>query len=492
MLMAENETLGIKFIDTLSYHKASLEELGKIINCPKSNKPSFLGEVPKNPIEEKELRDYNEQDCLISLSFLEWFQNQINNLGGELKITIASCSIDIWKRKYNNMVICKEDYILKKRGIDVNIKDKIFKAYYGGRTEVLKRGYVENLYYYDFNSLYPSVMLNELPLPNSVQYFKSGSLAEIMNREGVSHVKVINDTNELPLLPYRDGKLIFPKGEFKGWYTHIELRTALKHGYTVLKVYETISYSLMITPFARFVDDMFNKRKQAKKKADSSQLIFKLIMNALYGKFGERRHNKTVHFDLSKMDKIETEKLQNEHFENNVSINSSGKGYYTEEEECTSNHVLPIWPVYVTALARIKLWEKARLLDPYYMDTDSIITKELLPSSKELGELELEYHIDRGIFIKPKMYYFKDGDKEIVRLKGVPRINIEQFKKILAGESVRYTKFVKLKEGIRRNINVNSMIEIEKHINLEDNKRIWNQQFSINLVSSTPLVVSGK
>ena len=490
MLQAENKKLDIVFRDTLNYHKASVKQLGKIINSPKSEAPNFLGQKPKNPLEEYELREYNKQDCFVTLKFMEWFQNQINSLGGQVKMTLASTSMDIWKRNYNNMIICKEDYMLKKHNIEVNIREKLFKAYYGGRTEVLKRGFAEDLNYYDFNSLYPSVMLDTLPLPNSVQYFKNGALNEILNREGVSHIKISNDTDELPLLPFRqDGKLTFPKGVFSGWYSHIELREAINNGYTILKVYETISYSLQFSPFHRYVIDLYSKRKKAKLKNDSSQLIYKLLMNSLYGKFGERKHMKIKYFDLMHMSKKDIINLQNEHYDKNVSISDSGKGYYTEEETCNSSHVLPIIPIYITAKARIKLWRIARLHDPYYMDTDSIVTKSVLASSKELGELELEHHIDTGIFIKPKMYYFKDGNEEVVKLKGVPHVNLDQFKEVLRGETIKYNKFVKLKEGIRRNLKINSIIEIEKNINLEDNKRLWLKKFDLILEESEPLMV---
>ena len=328
-------------------------------------------------------------------------------------------------------------------------------------------------------------MVNLFPLPNSVQYHSTGSLKRILAREGVSKVLVSFDSDELPLLPYRhDNKLIFPKGKFKGWYTHIELRTAIKHGYTILKVYETISYSLMFSPYSKYINILYDKRLKAKKKGDSSQLIYKLLMNSLYGKFGERKHQKTVHFDLLNMNKEETLKFQDNKIDTTITINEDGKGYYTIDEECTSNHVFPILPVYVTAYARIKLWEVARLVDPYYMDTDSIITKSELKHGKGLGELDLEHNIDKGIFIKPKMYFFLDGKEEIVKLKGVPHVNKKQFFNIIKGKSVKYKKFAKLKESIRRNLKVNSIQEVEKYIDLEDTKRSWNLKFGLDLENS--------
>jgi len=47
--------------------------------------------------------------------------------------------------------------LIKNRTIYEDIK----KAYYGGLSEVYK-GYGENLYYYDVNSLYPYGVLNDM------------------------------------------------------------------------------------------------------------------------------------------------------------------------------------------------------------------------------------------------------------------------------------------------------------------------------------------
>ena len=488
MLMAKNDTLDIQFIDTLNYHKASVKQLGEILGDYKLEAPSFLGQrQPENPIEEAELREYNRQDCVISHDFMVWFQDVINKIGGELKITIASTSMDVFKRKFLDRVLVKEDRVMEKRGLKTNLKDKIFNAYYGGRTEVLQRGYFENLNYYDFNSIYPSVMTQGLPLPNSVQYKENGCIWSIKNRHGVSKVTIEHITDELPLLPYRHNKrLMFPTGKMTGWWTHIEIREAIKNGYVLTKVHETISYSLTFFPFDKYINILYDKRNKAKKNGSSEQLIYKILMNSLYGKFGERKHNVMQYFDKFNMSDKEYKKIKETAGARSVTMDENGKGYFTYDEECNSSHVLPILPVYITALARIKLWKTARLVDPVYMDTDSIVTKSILPSSKKLGELEREYRIDKGVFIKPKMYWFEDDGKNIVKMKGVPKSTIDQFNLVLKGKKITYNKFVKLKESIRRNLKVNSVIEQSKLLDLEDIKREWGEEFTLHAQRSKP------
>ena len=486
MLSAKNKKLKMTFMDTLSWHKASVEQLGKIINIPKLKHPDFLGQLPKDNKEKIIMEEYNKADCEISCKFALWFQDVINKMGGNLKITIASTSLDVWRRNFQDIVLVKEDEVIRKQGKtdklknNERIKDKIFKAYYGGRTEVLQRGTFKNLNYYDFNSVYPSVMLKGLPFPNSVSYLPKGSLASLYNREGISEVTIEYRGNELPLLPYRqDGKLLFPKGIMRSSWTHVELRTAIMAGYLIHEVHETIEYTQSFMPFQVYIKKLYDMRMKAKENDSSEQVIFKLLMNSLYGKFGERMHKVTQYFDFNTISDEELKILKEEHYDKEIIVNDDNKAYFTFDEESNSAHVFPILPTYITALARIKLWDVARKHNPVYMDTDSLVTADILPYSKKLGELDLEHHIDTGIFIKPKMYMFTDGKEEIVKMKGVPRVTKGNMMDTLNGKSVHYTKFVKLKEGIRRNIPVNSMIDIEKHMNLEDTKRKWSKPFSL-------------
>lgn len=93
----------------------------------------------------------------------------------------------------------------------------IKKAYYGGMTEVY-RPYGENLYYYDVNSLYPYVALNDMPgCECRKEYFfdyKSNSI-DIHSLFGFYYVEVeCLDERYLGLLPFRGDKtLLFPTGK---------------------------------------------------------------------------------------------------------------------------------------------------------------------------------------------------------------------------------------------------------------------------------------
>jgi hypothetical protein len=96
------------------------------------------------------------------------------------------------------------------------IYNDIKQAYYGGKTEIYKP-YGKNLYYYDINSLYPFVALNDLPGPECsyIEYYQD-NLYNLDNLFGFYYCTIENNTsNYIGLLPYRDKNrgLTFPKGK---------------------------------------------------------------------------------------------------------------------------------------------------------------------------------------------------------------------------------------------------------------------------------------
>lgn len=74
-----------------------------------------------------------------------------------------------------------------------DIENAIISAYYGGRSEVFKPiGY--NLFAYDYNSLYPSAMLKDMPVGNPI-FSLTKDLSKIF---GFVKVKVTTPDNIYP------------------------------------------------------------------------------------------------------------------------------------------------------------------------------------------------------------------------------------------------------------------------------------------------------
>ncbi|MFW6130098.1 MAG: DNA polymerase [Atribacterota bacterium] len=520
----ENNKQNVVFLDTMNHLKLGVKNIGSIIGINKLKQPDFIGRMPINVYECRELEEYNIRDSYISFKFAKFLQDAYNELGTNIKYTVASTSFNLFKNKYLKHIIEQpEKEILK----------IIFNAYYGGRTECFIHGFIqcsenEELSLYDINSLYPFVMKKyNYPFPNSLKYSDNPDLDLINKYMGISYCYVsVPDNIKYPVLPYRhknksEFKLIFPRGKFYGWYSHIELKKAIELGYKIIP-YESYYYTQSFNPFKDFVSDLYKKRLWYKQQGSKMEIVTKILLNSLYGKMAQKLEQTELYFCFSKEQK---EKI-NEFFESNYKRTLKGEEvrykidspdlniiknengecieqnrlYYITDLETTNypKFINPIIPIYVTAYARLelyKLFEEAynNGCDIYYCDTDSIISNHKFDTSSKLGGLKKEYDIDKMILVKPKLYYIKcKNGEEVYKTKGLMGIkDYDSFVNIIKNKKYSYTKFTKFKESLRRKLDFNEKLEVNKEIDLNDDKRIFYKQFSLNDYSdSKPVIVT--
>lgn len=489
-----------KFIDSLNHYLGSVESAGKILNIPKLETPCYIGLMPDRnkkatvwidkerkkfktlDIDEWEyLIIYNQRDTEVTYKLMEFFQKSYNELGCEMKITIASTALNLWRRQFLPETLYKESFVLE----DDSINKLIFDSYYGGRTECFARGYIKadnntSIKIFDINSLYPACMCEAYPLPQSVVKPDNFTESNIFNYMGVSEVTISIDYLHYPLLPYRDvvtKKLLFPIGTWRGTYTHLELKKAIQLGYKIEKIHNQIIYTKSFYPFRDYVITLYNLRQHYKSIKSPLEITVKLLMNSLYGKLAQKSFNEIKWFNLSEMSKEEWEEWLNstdtETFDN--------VGFSRTKKDSDSNFIYPILASYVTSYGRLKIYDYLTKYNGLYCDTDSIITFMDIPNSNELGEMKLENELKELIIIKPKMYMKKDlFDKEFVKLKGIPNPDINILTKVLNNEKIFYNKFTKVSESIRLGFDVNSIREVSKLVKLEDNKRVWFKPFDKN------------
>lgn len=469
----------MRFIDTRNFCSLSVSALGKIIGLEKFySRFAKSGTIPKTINEWNSYKRYNARDCLISKKFIEYFQDVCNNvLGCEMKMTIASSAMNLYRRRFMPIpIIYKEPF---------NEKKFIYSAYYGGRTEAFFRGHYigmkrgshrqKLLYYYDFNSLYPSCMKGEYPLPVSAKIIKSrrGNIPEniIIRYHGISDVIIEAPYMFYPFLPFRsENKLLFPYGTFRGSYTHIELRKALELGYRIKKIFKTLYYTKTFFPFRDYVNTLYDLRMRYQHEGNLSMAsIVKLFLNSLYGKFAMKNLQEITIKDFS------IEELEEGYFLDHKSL----IGYKTREKEAENNYIIPILSVYTSAYSRIKLYDAIVRLEPLYCDTDSCLSFKKIRFSQKLGEMKLEKVVKECIIVRPKLYQLKAIDGKIfTKAKGFSRINDKDFRNIIRGKKIKQMQFIKFKESIRRNYEPNQKINFYKRAILEDDKRKWSKTFN--------------
>ncbi len=125
-------------------------------------------------------------------------------------ITISGLAVKIFLKDFykDNIPLINKSSVYK----------DIKQAYYGGITEVY-RPWGHNLFYYDVNSLYPYVALQDMPgLSLSKMLFYIDNI-DIDTLFGFFYCSINAPLKDyLGLLLIRDKGLKFPLGKWEGWY----------------------------------------------------------------------------------------------------------------------------------------------------------------------------------------------------------------------------------------------------------------------------------
>lgn len=436
----------IYFLDTLNHYKMGVKKQGKIIGLEK-------GVVDYKQLKrDKKTLEYCKRDTEITYRFVNYYQKALNDIGCAMRFTIASSAMDLFARQFLKfgMYRIKDKYL-----------DKMRLAYAGGRTEIFKTKAQGQIQYMDVNSLYPYVM-KKFNYPDINSMFAGKSI----DYEGVSEatIEYVSKDIHVPYLPVKFAhKLLFPLGKLRGWWSNYELRYGVEQGlFKILKLHESVLFRHTVDLFSEYVDYLYTMRKKYKEIKTTEGAFYdislKLLMNSLYGKFGEQVSSQDVIFDNEGMIKE-----------------------IVEKEKYYPSHTNYIVSLYVTAYARTVLFEGLTKVakeggDLLYCDTDSIqyVGKpDILECSLELGAFKSEGLFKSAEYFQPKNYvlYDKDG-KPKVACKGVPQ---DQSMQYIEKHMAKMWRPIRLRESFRRSdktLIANLWVEKEKALKSQYDKRI--------------------
>lgn len=400
----------------------------------------------------QELEEYVMVDTVVLYKVLEEAQKIFGSID---KMTIAGESMAKFKTMYD----------VKKLWMPCRM-DKYFReSYSGGRVEVFKR-HGKNLKYYDFNSMYPTVM-SEQEYPSGLAVYtsvlKKGKL-------GIYTVKVKAPDLQIPFLHAysEEGKLLFPTGSWTGTYTSVEIEKALTLGYEI-KVVRGYYFTKKCRPFQEYVAHFHAKKNKASKEGKGAvKYVAKRYLNSLYGKWGQKRNfDKVVPIEGSLRDMARKYKVKEV---------LSDLGLCVIDDVSRSPYTTVHIASFITAYSRIMLYEAMEMVQDrggqvYYCDTDSIVCDVELPTGENLGDLELENEIKEGYFLFPKFYGFLNGkDEEVVRAKGFStKFKLDKFRICYKHSSFTMFKgkkdgLIGLLEGHRRNMHHLEVIERKRSL----------------------------
>lgn len=504
--------ISIKFLDSYKILPSSLGSLGKSFGLPISklafpytfmnnvDKLNYIGDKPlysyyKNMSIEvynkipnlwnahKESILYNRNDCIVLYDVLLLFLTGLNNEYGQdvlKKGTLPSKAISVFRTMFYDIV----KYPIFK--LNKNIDRDIRKSYYGGVVDVYKT-VQHNGYYYDVNSLYPYAMTMPKPIG---QARSVKGIIDLNTFFGFLYVNVEAPLDmNIPFLPKKiNSGLVNPVGTWKGWYFSEELKHAIKLGYKITLLNEGYAFDKG-QPFDDFVNHFYKIKSSTNDLVQ--KMISKLILNALYGKFGQDNSNNTSMCVLSSKDSLSRICKGNALYTVIDFVNDKGL-FSVDDDKSTSFSNVAIASA-ITAYGRIIMDSYKRIPDNecYYTDTDSVFLAKPLGEDyigNNQGKKKLESVIKEAIFISPKVYGYYNHFKTEVKIKGFTsdKVSLNELKLLL---NIDNTISIESEYFKRKGASIEQVKTYKVLANTVRNKRI--PVFKNGLVTSTkPLIIS--
>lgn len=375
------------FLSTTNYFKTSLKKIGELLGMEKMD-------IEFNKTSKEYLKEYCRRDTEIVLEIVKYYLKFLKDYNlGNFKYTAAGQSFAAYRHRFmkNKIYIHSNPEVVQLER----------ESYRGGRNECFFIGEIqgETVYKLDINSMYPYVMKSYEYPTKLIKHFKNVSVQRLYEfmKEYLVIAKVKVKLNK-PCIGKKQSKLIFPVGTFEAVLCSPEIELIRKHG-RILKVKEVALYE-KAEIFKEFIEFFYNMRLKFKEERNEIMQFFsKLIMNSLYGKFGQKTESfKEVgfteqgHYEIQKVYDMDNKKWVYRKIIN-------GKIFQKEGYQEGSDSFVAI-ASFVTAYARCYLWkliETAGTENVYYCDTDSLFCskegynnlKEYL-DNKELGKLKVE------------------------------------------------------------------------------------------------------
>lgn len=446
------------FMD-LSLNKASKKYLGEQKNTDVDSSRLNLDLNYWNDNQEKIIK-YCIQDCILTKKLADKFW----------KIMDDNLHL-VPKRPFSKGKLA-EEYFLKYCNIPTinnlitpdgkQIIEFSYKSFFGGRFELIKRGYFPKVYCYDIKSAYPAQMKDLIDFSvDKGTWRKSTTKINSDAYEGWYRVNITsNEISIAPIVHKINHINIYPNGKFNQYLLKSEIEFTRENFDNVnIKIVSGVEFfpKEYVYPFKEEVEKLY-KWKDKETDEDIKHVV-KIILNSIYGKTIQISQNET---------------------------NEIG------------NLFNPMYASIITSGTRKKLLELA-LQKPesiIMFSTDGLHTTEPLktPNKPKLGEFAKDFE-GEGVYLMSDVYNIwtdkqvknkirgfnagsaKDIDSETVYLKDILETmngKTYQYKSnrpVHLGESLIHNK-----KYTKENINI--WEEINREININgDLKRIWDNEF---------------
>ena len=324
------------------------------------------------------------------------------------------------------------------------------KSFYGGRFELIKRGFIGECFLYDINSAYP-YSLTKLPDITNGRWFESNKIHPKATIGFFFIEANVSDKVKIAPFPFvkKNRTICYPSGKFRTYVTLDELlmvKDDPKINYKIIESWQFIPKKNCSYPFKKFIEKQYYKRLELKQENNPLEKAIKIVLNSIYGKMAQRT-NKVI-----------------------------------------GNLFNPVIASYITGFTRMQLYKftKENNLDNHVVAyaTDSIACQKKITGldSMKLGEMKLDKKANDVVFLSNGFYRFNGMWKQRgIGYDHAKKIEIEHLDTKISRDgqlyiSVKSTKITHIKSGIlfNRLKDVGKITPYEKKMNLNsDKKRFW-------------------
>ncbi len=277
------------FYDVFNFFNTSFVKVMKILELDKKFKTEYnlikQFKLIRNVFTKKMLKkiiEYNKTECLIGLEIVKEIYRLLPEDLKTLKLYGASSITNIYLRK--------NEIDKKINLIDFNFR--ILKdMFFGGRMEAFKIGLFKDIYKYDINSAYPYI-ISKLKVIKSIEKVNDKEKDKIVETDIYFIEMEIKDLELIGLLPIRlkSGLVVYPN-KVKGYYYGAEVRAVDLYSkkynvkYRIVKRFKVNFENIKLF---NDIELLYNLRLKYKKKNDKRNLIYKILLNSIYGKFAQK------------------------------------------------------------------------------------------------------------------------------------------------------------------------------------------------------------
>lgn len=404
------------FVDTLNWFRCPLADLGDSVGLPKL-------EIPPNTATARAWEIYCERDCeIVEKAFTSLIDYVDENDLGMFRYTAPAQSMAAFRHDRMPHKITLHD--------EMGIKKMERASYFGGDVRMFYSGRYEGpLFQVDVNGLYPFVMRkNHFPV-KLIDWNQDGqqSITLPMSSGDYCIAEVDLDCRKVPNR-IKDGKQnVHCLGRFRTTLAGPELKAAIERD-DVISIRNWACYD--VAPiFTQFVDDFSALRTKYRENGNKVfEMLTKLMLNSLYGKFGQQSFKWKQVFDVEPWENWSTWPVHDLTTNKFVLYRSIGPYVFQSQERGEHPNSFVAIASFVTAYAR-EYMRYLRELCGYrqvlYQGSDSlVITPEAmgrLESAElihptELGKLKILNSCDESWFRGPNNYQIGD-DETIAGLK---------------------------------------------------------------------------